>query len=1443
MSTKLWSWCRLTCVRKGATILEYLLFDQLTVLAQAFPDFTDIREYALFAREGAKQGGLVFMLTSGQIAPPTLHFIALSFGMIGFILLILNRKWHRPGVIISWIFLVFVTIVGPINSRTFFTDVPDMLSGSGTPYKAFTPQMVVMDATSRLHRAIYASFFESGELRNLSETLDAATALGALPSITFEERDDLKMQTKLFEFMGCGDINTIAKTPYYTPAAAFPANSPVRTTMISEEEDQDLANRTFTLKLVDDAIIAAREAYREKRAHAPFAVAFNDATMLEDVLAASGTDATTVSALSEKYRSLNAAERFRLNRTTLHQLYEMRDEVTNDAQSGGDAGSQWPGNGTGPTGNSSYNYGNGTTAAGNSEGNIIRGHINTIGFRGGANPFTASDPIDERFESDEYDPADIPATRNTLEASELLDAPVALGLTFDSIYAYKGYHLHSNLPPKIPYPNLVPGNNQIINSNEEVLRRGGRAAFVVYNNCKQFQQDLHLRMTEYIVANADFPRSNTSGNNTVTNTVGTLGSITDNGGSVFTGSMLNKNGLSSITGMDQFPHSEPRDSLEKQREPNEYSALRKVHDNEVNKFINPATAVGNNTAPATINNTLDNDEKEYIRQKLIQSMIMTGVRKTSGFSSLNYSLEQVRFNQNMAAQAEGANTAENFQLGSWLHGVVDWVSGAALVVGAVFKGAEVKAYIRFMKLMVGVALLLVFIVTPLLFLMGILIPGNAPGVLMLTIGAVLVLKSVPIVFVVIDVVMSYANEILTSANGFGMVDRALMIYVMASAYTGVVMATLFVLFKSGDPSQLSQLGMIDKAAGDIADKGLQLTKALGMTAASIASGGVGGAIGGAAKAKALGQSGMKGAFQGGTRQAMEVVSRSSSNIPIVGQVMKEANPVDAAREGSAYVGAVNKAGGSENYKAMEAAQKRQAAQGHYEQALSSGTHQLDLEKRGQSDAAFDTAMHKGHTAAVESGAQGIAAKNLNAKAGEIHTENVIATKAAAQEGALEGQAMAAEKLAKNPDDARLAEHHNAMKGVSSTQEAAGVHERMMEAKDNEGNADGAAYTAGVAQAVEKGFQEGLRGVKLEATISPEEMGQVAADKVSGDMRGIATESAKSQAITDQIDKENTDRIAANEAEKQFGPVQPPELLKRNGKDGVMMAGVKGDGKLAASKTLAAKDWDVSMDDAIKAEKFTQSSQESSIQTRATLQDAIGEGLDAVQLGEGRRKMGDMMRNYANTQGISTSLAHDDTKSVIVDSAGTKETMGIGSSYKEMNSSFIKTANKEQGANTPGSDKAYRGMASEYTDFITALGDRENLKGIMPDGTDAKAIDIIKKVPFGKGGSAWTVDPELAGKVSENANRRNKNPNGSNFADTLKRMHNAGEITTNNELAKAGVKDRVKEGSYIVEAWDKSDSNDPKNPMGKFGFAHGTKFSSDQSDEDAGNTITNLTGKD
>jgi len=1405
MSTKLWSWCRLTCVRKGATILEYLLFDQLTVLAQAFPDFTDVREYSTFAREGAKQGGLIFKMISGQIWPPTLHYIGLSFGMIGFILLLLNRKWHRPAIIISWMFLLFVTLVGPTYSKTFFTDVPDMSSGAPS-YKAFTPQMVVMDATSRLHRAIYSAFFRpDGGLRNLAEDMEAGSKLTQLDSVTFQERDDLKMSLKLFEFMGCGDLNTVAKTPYYAGAAGFSAESPTNATMISRAENDALSDITFNLQQVDNAIISVLASYEgQSVVYPPFAVAFNSDTQLNNVLTASGVSADNVAQLREKYISLDAANMFRTQRNDLYQLYEMRDEVTADAQSATSNGAQWPatngpyGNGNGaavaaPTINSSVNA--------NSMSNIVRGyHTTTVGFRG--NPLasdTTDDVMDERLEDDLYNLATDPTLRNVLNASNLLKAPVALALVTKNAEFFDGYKAHKNTPPR----NLASlGTGQILDDAERTLR-GASGKYVVYNNCRQFQYDLHNRMAEYVVTNSDFPRRRGNAtNNTLTNTASTITLP-----STFSGNMLQPGGLNGITNTNQFPHGKPTTSVDIPREPSEYIALREFHDAKYHQFQYPTQAMNTdgttNTPEANVSKaarTVQPEEKEYIRQYIIQTLITAGVNKTSGIRALNSSFAQNQMAVGMNAQAAGENASENFQLATWLQSPIEAVSDGLLVLGALFKGAEVKAYIRFMKLMVGIALLLVFIITPLLFLMGILIPGNAPGVLMLTIGAVLVLKSVPIVFVVIDVVMSYANNILNSGSGFGLVDEALMIYVMASAYTGVVMATMFVLFKSGDPSQLSQLGMIDKAAGDIADKGVQVTKALGMAAASIATGGVGGAIGGAAKAKAIGGSMTKGALQGGMKQGMEVVSRSSSNIPIVGQLMKEANPIDSAREGAAFVGAVDKAGGMGNYIKASTAAKRQTAQGHYEQALSSGTHQLDLESRGQGDAIFDTAIHKGHTAAVESGAQGIAAKNLNAKAGEIHTENVIATKAAAQEGALEGQAMAAEKLAANPNDARLAEHHNAMKGVSSTQEAAGVHERMMEAKDNEGNADGAAYTAGVAQAVEKGFQEGLRGVKLEATISPEEMGQVAADKVSGDMRGIATESAKSQAITDQIDKENTDRIAANEAEKQFGPVQPPELVKRDEK---LMAGAKGDGTFAASQALAKEDYEVTdadMDEAVKAQKHMARSKDKGIKMSAMMSDVFSdEEYEAMLQGGQMKEIEAQLKNSARSKNLSSDLGTG-RFSTAETSAGKKEQVGIDNVWAELNSSARKTANDMHPGDKGAADAEYATMMKSIVEFQGELANKEKMKSM---GLKNGAKDIIKGTAFGNGGAAWSMNTKAATELAGGKD--------SAFGQTLSNMKKHGQLdsTTNDSDG------NIPEGFSVIEAYDLS-------AEGK--YAQGTKFS-------------------
>jgi hypothetical protein len=177
-------------------------------------------------------------------------------------------------------------------------------------------------------------------------------------------------------------------------------------------------------------------------------------------------------------------------------------------------------------------------------------------------------------------------------------------------------------------------------------------------------------------------------------------------------------------------------------------------------------------------------------------------------------------------------------IGSIFGEVAAVVGKVGIVVLAPFIGAVATVAIKFLWYFVDMALMAVLIASPVVFIIGLLIPQHALGVMILTTLTILVLKIVPVTFLLVDMVLSVIYQ---SLGTFDFFETAILIFAGAGMYTSIVGITLFMLFKVGDPAAVAQLTALDSAAKAAGAASVAATVALAGTAGAGLRGGLKGA--------------------------------------------------------------------------------------------------------------------------------------------------------------------------------------------------------------------------------------------------------------------------------------------------------------------------------------------------------------------------------------------------------------------------------------------------------------------------------------------------------------------------------------------------------------------------------------------------------------------------
>lgn len=236
----------------------------------------------------------------------------------------------------------------------------------------------------------------------------------------------------------------------------------------------------------------------------------------------------------------------------------------------------------------------------------------------------------------------------------------------------------------------------------------------------------------------------------------------------------------------------------------------------------------------------------------------------------------------------GTGTATNSLLGSAPDGAATgfaWLAGflgrVVIWIGSWFYGIVALVYTDFLNTFIDMALMAIIMLTPFLFLAGLVIPSNAPGVIAIAIIGVFVLKFTAISFVMLNALGGMMYAMIDS----GMINdawtaKATLVIAMSGLYTGIIAFSLYLMFKVGDANMfVSKLASLDDAAKEAAKVGVTAATAVvgfAATAAFGAAGGTAGAIYNKVRASGLAKAvpGLDGGAAAGAQAAEMMNARA-----------------------------------------------------------------------------------------------------------------------------------------------------------------------------------------------------------------------------------------------------------------------------------------------------------------------------------------------------------------------------------------------------------------------------------------------------------------------------------------------------------------------------------------------------------------------------------------
>ena len=276
------------------------------------------------------------------------------------------------------------------------------------------------------------------------------------------------------------------------------------------------------------------------------------------------------------------------------------------------------------------------------------------------------------------------------------------------------------------------------------------------------------------------------------------------------------------------------------------------------------------------------DQKRLALASIVKQVVLDNTK--NGESNQGIAQADARYGIGAQQGTTGTNVVTRMLGGTGAaiaKGVVNWFSTFASI-GAV-------AILLILKVIIDMALMLIIIVTPIAFLIGIAIPNHAFGLLVQSFVMVLILKMVPVTFIIIDSVGDIIYRALSTApdaawswlpwsdTGF---KQGVFLFGIAGLYASMVSLTMFLLFKLGDTGNIQKLTEVDAAAKKVGDIGEKIGQLIGTIAAMAVGGGA--LAGSAALMRKAGLGGAaleEGMAAAGSKMVGDATDKLYSSIP------------------------------------------------------------------------------------------------------------------------------------------------------------------------------------------------------------------------------------------------------------------------------------------------------------------------------------------------------------------------------------------------------------------------------------------------------------------------------------------------------------------------------------------------------------------------------------
>lgn len=226
------------------------------------------------------------------------------------------------------------------------------------------------------------------------------------------------------------------------------------------------------------------------------------------------------------------------------------------------------------------------------------------------------------------------------------------------------------------------------------------------------------------------------------------------------------------------------------------------------------------------------------------------LQKTSQINNALRSINNAVAEQHeLPSNVKEGYTGDAYKLGKAFTSALTGPLAGIYSLGTALKAGAYSAILPIIK---NILIAFILVLTPILFLLGLLVPTWAPGVIMTSIVALLFLQMTDVTMVLIDSVLHSVENVLKpvmKSQNSGSSYQAFLEVIWGMAYMASFAITAFLMFAAGNTKAImSKLAGLDSTikstSQQIAGSGWQLTKAGASIAAGAATGGaVGGALG------------------------------------------------------------------------------------------------------------------------------------------------------------------------------------------------------------------------------------------------------------------------------------------------------------------------------------------------------------------------------------------------------------------------------------------------------------------------------------------------------------------------------------------------------------------------------------------------------------------------